>query len=150
MRIVVQLVKQASVSVDKKVISEIKKGYLILLGIENEDSQEDINWLAGKIAKLRIISDNNGLMNKSILESNGDIIVVSQFTLQAQIKKGNRPSYIKAARPEIASVLYDNFILQLENEIGKKIQTGKFGATMDVSLINEGPVTIFMDSKNKY
>ena len=150
MRIVVQLAKQASVSVDKKVISEIKKGYLILLGIENEDSQEDINWLAGKIAKLRIISDNNGLMNKSILESNGDIIVVSQFTLQAQIKKGNRPSYIKAARPEIASVLYDKFILQLENEIGKKIQTGKFGATMDVSLINEGPVTIFMDSKNKY
>ncbi len=150
MRIVVQLVKQASVSVDKKVISEIKKGYLILLGIENEDSQEDINWLAGKIAKLRIISDNNGLMNKSILESNSDIIVVSQFTLQAQIKKGNRPSYIKAARPEIASVLYDKFILQLENEIGKKIQTGKFGATMDVSLINEGPVTIFMDSKNKY
>ncbi len=150
MRIVVQLVKQASVSVDKNVISEIKKGYLILLGIENEDSQEDINWLAGKIAKLRIISDNYGLMNKSILESNGDIIVVSQFTLQAQIKKGNRPSYIKAARPEIASVLYDKFILQLENEIGKKIQTGKFGATMDVSLINEGPVTIFMDSKNKY
>ena len=150
MRIVVQLVKQASVSVDKKVISEIKKGYLILLGIENEDSQDDINWLAGKIAKLRIISDNNGLMNKSILESNGDIIVVSQFTLQAQIKKGNRPSYIKAARPEIASELYDKFILQLENEIGKKIQTGKFGATMDVSLINEGPVTIFMDSKNKY
>ena len=150
MRIVVQLVKQASVSVDKKVISEIKKGYLILLGIENEDSQDDINWLAGKIAKLRIISDNNGLMNKSILESNGDIIVVSQFTLQAQIKKGNRPSYIKAARPEIASVLYDKFILQLENEIGKKIQTGKFGDTMDVSLINEGPVTIFMDSKNKY
>ena len=150
MRIVVQLVKQASVSVNKNVISEIKKGYLILLGIENEDSQEDINWLAGKIAKLRIISDNNGLMNKSILESNGDIIVVSQFTLQAQIKKGNRPSYIKAARTEIASVLYDKFILQLENEIGKKIQTGKFGATMDVSLINEGPVTIFMDSKNKY
>ena len=150
MRIVVQLVKQASVSVDKNVISEIKKGYLILLGIENEDSQDDINWLAGKIAKLRIISDNNGLRNKSILESNGDIIVVSQFTLQAQIKKGNRPSYIKAARPEIASVLYDKFILQLENEIGKKIQTGKFGATMDVSLINEGPVTIFMDSKNKY
>ena len=150
MRIVVQLVKQASVSVDKNVISEIKKGYLILLGIENEDSQEDINWLAGKIAKLRIISDNNGLMNKSILESNGDIIVVSKFTLQAQIKKGNRPYYIKAARPEIASVLYDKFILQLENEIGKKIQTGKFGATMDVSLINEGPVTIFMDSKNKY
>ncbi|RZP13882.1 MAG: D-tyrosyl-tRNA(Tyr) deacylase [Flavobacteriales bacterium] len=150
MRIIVQLVKQASVSVDKTVISEIKKGYLILLGIENEDSKEDINWLAGKIAKLRIITDNNGLMNKSILESNGDIIVVSQFTLHAQIKKGNRPSYIKAARPEIASVLYDKFILQLEKKIGKKIQTGKFGAMMDVTLINEGPVTIFMDSKNKY
>ena len=150
MRIVVQLVKHASVSVDEKVISEIKKGYLILLGIETEDTQEDINWLAGKIARLRIFGDKNGTMNKSILDVNGDAIVVSQFTLQAKTKKGNRPSYIKAARPEIASVLYDNFILQLENEIGKKIQTGKFGATMDVSLINEGPVTIFMDSKNKY
>ena len=150
MRIVVQLVKQASVSVDEKVISEIKKGYLILLGIETEDTQEDINWLAGKIARLRIFGDENGTMNKSILDVNGDVIVVSQFTLQAKTKKGNRPSYIKAARPEIASELYDKFILQLENEIGKKIQTGKFGATMDVSLINEGPVTIFMDSKNKY
>ena len=150
MRIVVQLVKQASVSVDEKVISEIKKGYLILLGIETEDTQEDINWLAGKIARLRIFGDKNGTMNKSILDVNGDAIVVSQFTLQAKTKKGNRPSYIKAARPEIASELYDKFILQLENEIGKKIQTGKFGATMDVSLINEGPVTIFMDSKNKY
>ena len=150
MRIVVQLVKQASVSVDEKVISEIKKGYLILLGIETEDTQEDINWLAGKIARLRIFSDEDGAMNKSILDVNGDVIVVSQFTLQAKTKKGNRPSYIKAARPEIASELYDKFILQLENEIGKKIQTGKFGATMDVSLINEGPVTIFMDSKNKY
>ena len=150
MRIVVQLVKLASVSVDEKVISEIKKGYLILLGIETEDTQEDINWLAGKIARLRIFGDKNGTMNKSILDVNGDVIVVSQFTLQAKTKKGNRPSYIKAARPEIASILYDNFILQLENEIGKKIQTGKFGATMDVSLINEGPVTIFIDSKNKY
>lgn len=150
MRIVVQLVKQASVSVDEKVISEIEKGYLILLGIETEDTQEDINWLAGKIARLRIFSDEDGAMNKSILDVNGDVIVVSQFTLQAKTKKGNRPSYIKAARPEIASELYDKFILQLENEIGKKIQTGKFGATMDVSLINEGPVTIFMDSKNKY
>ena len=150
MRIVVQLVKQASVSVDEKVISEIKKGYLILLGIETEDTQEDINWLAGKIARLRIFGDKNGTMNKSILDVNGDVIIVSQFTLQAKTKKGNRPSYIKAARPEIASELYDKFILQLENEIGKKIQTGKFGATMDVSLINEGPVTIFMDSKNKY
>ena len=150
MRIVVQLVKQASVAVDNKVISEIKKGYLILLGIETEDTQEDINWLAGKIARLRIFKDENGIINKSILDLNGDIIIVSQFTLQAKTKKGNRPSYIKAAQPEIASVLYDKFILQLENELGKKIQTGKFGAMMDVSLINEGPVTIFMDSKNKY
>lgn len=150
MRIVVQLVKQASVAVDNKVISEIKKGYLILLGIETEDTQEDINWLAGKIARLRIFKDENGIMNKSILDLNGDIIIVSQFTLQAKTKKGNRPSYIKAAQPEIASVLYDKFILQLENELGKKIQTGKFGAMMEVSLINEGPVTIFMDSKNKY
>lgn len=150
MRIVVQLVKQASVAVDNKVISEIKKGYLILLGIETEDTQEDINWLAGKIARLRIFKDENGIMNKSILDLNGDIIIVSQFTLQAKTKKGNRPSYIKAAQPEIASVLYDKFILQLENELGKKIQTGKFGAMMDVGLINEGPVTIFMDSKNKY
>ena len=147
MRIVVQLVKQASVAVDDKVISEIKKGYLILLGIETEDTQEDINWLAGKIARLRIFGDENGVMNKSILDINGDVIIVSQFTLQAKIKKGNRPSYIKAAQPEIASVLYDKFILQLENEIGKKIQTGKFGAMMDVSLINEGPVTILYGLK---
>ena len=123
---------------------------MILLGIETEDTQEDINWLASKIARLRIFGDEDGAMNKSILDVNGDVIIVSQFTLLAKTKKGNRPSYIKAARPEIASILYDNFILQLENEIGKKIQTGKFGATMDVSLINEGPVTIFMDSKNKY
>jgi D-tyrosyl-tRNA(Tyr) deacylase len=150
MRIVVQLVKKASVAVDNKVISEIKKGYLILLGIETEDTQEDINWLVGKIARLRIFVDKNGTMNKSILDVNGDVIIVSQFTLQAKTKKGNRPSFIKAARPEIASVLYNKFILQLENEIGKKIQSGKFGAMMDVSLINEGPVTIFMDSKNKY
>ena len=149
MRIVVQLVKQASVSVDEKVISEIKKGYLILLGIETEDTQEDINWLACKIARLRIFGDENGTMNKSILDVNGDVIVVSQFTLQAKTKKGNRPSFIKAARPEIAIPLYEKFITQLEKELGKKVQTGKFGAMMDVALINDGPVTILIDSKQK-
>ena len=149
MRVVIQLVKQASVAVEGKLISEIKKGYLILLGIIEEDTQEDINWLAGKIARLRIFSDENGAMNNSIIEANGDIIVVSQFTLQAKKKKGNRPSFIKAARPEIAIPLYEKFIIQLENELGKKVQTGEFGAMMDVALINDGPVTILIDSKQK-
>ena len=149
MRVVIQLVKQASVAVEGKLISEIKKGYLILLGIIEEDAQEDINWLAGKIARLRIFSDEDGAMNNSIIEANGDVIVVSQFTLQAKTKKGNRPSFIKAARPEIAIPLYEKFIIQLENELGKKVQTGKFGAIMDVELINDGPVTILIDSKQK-
>tara|TARA_R110000787_G_scaffold96415_5_gene199785 strand:- start:2524 stop:2976 length:453 start_codon:yes stop_codon:yes gene_type:complete len=149
MRVVVQLVKQASVTVEEKVISAIKKGYLILLGIEAEDTQEDINWLAGKITRLRIFSDENGAMNNSIIEANGDVIVVSQFTLQAKTKKGNRPSFIKAARPEIAIPLYEKFVAQLESELGKKVQTGKFGAMMDVALINDGPVTILIDSKNR-
>ena len=149
MRVVIQLVKQASVAVEGKLISEIKKGYLILLGIIEEDAQEDINWLAGKIARLRIFSDENGAMNNSIIEANGDVIVVSQFTLQAKTKKGNRPSFIKAARPEIAIPLYEKFIIQLENELSKKVQTGKFGAMMDVALINDGPVTILIDSKQK-
>jgi D-tyrosyl-tRNA(Tyr) deacylase len=149
MRVVIQLVKQASVAVEGKLISEIKKGYLILLGIIEEDAQEDINWLAGKIARLRIFSDENGAMNNSIIEANGDVIVVSQFTLQAKTKKGNRPSFIKAARPEIAIPLYEKFIIQLENELGKKVQTGEFGAMMDVALINDGPVTILIDSKQK-
>jgi D-tyrosyl-tRNA(Tyr) deacylase len=149
MRVVIQLVKQASVIIQEKVVSEIKKGYLILLGIEAEDTQEDINWLAGKITRLRIFSDENGAMNNSIIEANGDVIVVSQFTLQAKTKKGNRPSFIKAARPEIAIPLYKKFITQLENELGKKVQTGEFGAMMDVALINDGPVTILIDSKQK-
>ena len=149
MRVVIQLVKQASVIIQEKVVSEIKKGYLILLGIEAEDTQEDINWLAGKITRLRIFSDKNGAMNNSIIEANGDVIVVSQFTLQAKTKKGNRPSFIKAARPEIAIPLYEKFIIQLENELGKKVQTGEFGAMMDVALINDGPVTILIDSKQK-
>ena len=149
MRVVIQLVKKASVAVEGKLISEIKKGYLILLGIIEEDAQEDINWLAGKIARLRIFSDENGAMNNSIIEANGDVIVVSQFTLQAKTKKGNRPSFIKAARPEIAIPLYEKFIIQLENELGKKVQTGEFGTMMDVALINDGPVTILIDSKQK-
>ena len=149
MRVVIQLVKQASVSVDEKVISEIQKGYLILLGIETEDTKEDINWLAGKIARLRIFGDENGAMNKSIIDVNGDLIVVSQFTLQAKTKKGNRPSFIKAARPEVAIPLYEKFVVQLEQELGKKIQTGEFGAMMDVALVNDGPVTILIDSKQK-
>ena len=149
MRVVIQLVKKASVAVEGKLISEIKKGYLILLGIIEEDAQEDINWLAAKIARLRIFSDEDGAMNNSIIEANGDVIVVSQFTLQAKTKKGNRPSFIKAARPEIAIPLYEKFIIQLENELSKKVQTGKFGAMMDVALINDGPVAILIDSKQK-
>ena len=149
MRVVIQLVKQASVTVDEKVISEIKNGYLILLGIEAEDTQEDINWLAGKVIRLRIFSDENGAMNNSIIDADGDVIVVSQFTLQAKTKKGNRPSFIKAARPEVAIPLYEKFVTQLENELGKKVQTGEFGAMMDVALINDGPVTILIDSKQR-
>jgi len=149
MKIVIQLVKEASVTVDAKVISAIKKGYLILLGIEAEDTQEDINWLAGKIARLRIFQDENDAMNLSIMDVGGDIIVVSQFTLQAKTKKGNRPSFIKAARPEIAIPLYEAFITALEKELGKNIQTGVFGAMMDVALVNDGPVTILIDSKQK-
>ena len=149
MKIVIQLVKEASVTVNKKIISEIEKGYLILVGIEAEDTQEDINWLSGKIARLRIFQDENDTMNLSITDVDGDIIVVSQFTLQARTKKGNRPSFIKAARPEIAIPLYEAFVLQLEKEIKKKVQTGEFGAMMDVVLVNDGPVTILIDSKQR-
>ncbi len=149
MRVVIQLVKEASVTVAGKLISEINEGYLILLGIEAEDNQEDINWLAGKISKLRIFADENDAMNLSINDVGGDVIVVSQFTLQAKTKKGNRPSFIKAARPEIAIPLYEAFVASLEKELDKKIQTGTFGAMMDVALINNGPVTILMDSKQR-
>ncbi len=149
MRVVLQRVKEASVTVGDKVISKIGHGYLILLGIEAEDTQEDINWLSGKISRLRVFSDENDAMNNSIVDVDGDIIVVSQFTLHASTKKGNRPSFIKAARPEVAIPLYQSFIQQLEKNLQKKIQTGEFGAMMDVFLINDGPVTILMDSKNK-
>jgi len=149
MKTVIQLVKKSSVTVEGKVISEIKKGYLILLGIEAEDTQEDINWLTGKIARLRIFQDEKEAMNLSITDVDGDVIVVSQFTLQAKTKKGNRPSFIKAARPEIAKPLYEAFIVQLEKEIGKNVQRGMFGAMMEVALINDGPVTILIDSKQR-
>tara|TARA_R110002049_G_scaffold27897_8_gene95599 strand:- start:412 stop:864 length:453 start_codon:yes stop_codon:yes gene_type:complete len=149
MRIVIQRVKQASVVVEDKVISSIEKGFLILLGIENNDTQDDIDWLTGKIAKLRVFGDENGAMNLSISDVGGDIIVVSQFTLFASTKKGNRPSFIKSAKPQTAVPLYESFIQSLEISMEKKVQTGKFGAMMDVSLINDGPVTILIDSKNR-
>ncbi|QOD59413.1 D-tyrosyl-tRNA(Tyr) deacylase [Polaribacter haliotis] len=149
MKIVIQRVSKASVTINEEKVAEIKNGLLVLLGIVNEDAQEDINWLVRKVANLRIFNDENGVMNKSLLESNGEAIVVSQFTLQASTKKGNRPSYIKAAKPEIAIPLYENFVKTLENELGKKVQTGEFGADMKVELLNDGPVTIIIDSKNK-
>ncbi|MBT8263484.1 MAG: D-tyrosyl-tRNA(Tyr) deacylase [Bacteroidia bacterium] len=149
MRAVIQRVKEASVSVDAKVISEIGSGFLILLGVETEDTPEDISWLAGKIARLRVFSDDRGAMNKSIQESGGDIIVVSQFTLHASTKKGNRPSFIKAARPDMAVPMYETFVSEMAQLIGKDVYTGEFGAMMDVSLVNDGPVTIVIDSKIK-
>ena len=149
MRIVIQRVKQASVVVEDKVISSIEKGFLILLGIENNDTQDDIDWLTGKIAKLRVFGDENGAMNLSISDVGGDIIVVSQFTLFASTKKGNRPSFIKSAKPQTAVPLYESFIQSLEISMENKVQTGKFGAMMDVSLINDVPVTILIDSKNR-
>ena len=149
MRAVIQRVKQASVTVDGGQVSEIGPGFLVLLGIETEDGPEDIEWLSGKVVRLRVFSDENGAMNRSILETKGDFLVVSQFTLHASTKKGNRPSFIKAARPDIAIPLYEEFINSLEGLIGKKVQTGEFGAMMDVALINDGPVTILVDSKQR-
>ena len=149
MRAVIQRVSQASVTIRSVKVCEIKKGLLILLGIEPSDTGADIEWLSKKIANLRIFNDAHGIMNQSILDENGDAIVVSQFTLHATTKKGNRPSYIKAAKPEIAIPLYEIFVSQLENDLNKKIGTGEFGADMKVSLVNDGPVTILIDSKNK-
>ena len=149
MKTVIQRVSSASVTIDAKIVAEIQNGLLVLIGIEDIDSQEDIVWLSQKIANLRIFGDENEVMNLSVKDVNGGIIVVSQFTLQASTKKGNRPSYIKAARPELAIPLYENFVQQLENELGKKVQTGIFGADMKVALLNDGPVTIIIDSKNK-
>lgn len=149
MKVVLQRVLKASVTVDSKIISEIKEGFLILLGIEDADTREDVLWLSRKIVNLRIFNDEVGVMNRSMLESGGDAIVVSQFTLHAATKKGNRPSYIKAARPEVAIPLYEQFIAQLETDLGKKVGAGIFGADMKIDLLNDGPVTIIIDTKNK-
>lgn len=149
MKAVLQRVSSASVTISEKIVAQINNGLLVLVGIEDADSQEDINWLCQKIVNLRIFGDENGIMNLSVKDIHGDVIVVSQFTLHANTKKGNRPSYIKASKPEIAIPLYESFILKMELELGKKIQTGQFGADMKVALINDGPVTILIDSKNK-
>ena len=149
MRIVIQRVKEASVKIDGEIVSFVKKGMLILAGIEDTDTQEDIDWLANKIVQLRIFDDENGIMNLPVNEINGEVLVVSQFTLYASTKKGNRPSYIRASKPDFAIPMYERFILAIENALGKKVSTGKFGAMMDVSLVNDGPVTIIIDSKNK-
>lgn len=149
MKAVIQRTTSASVTINSKIVAEIQRGLLILIGIEDADNQEDINWLTSKIANIRIFPDENDVMNLSLKETKGDVIIVSQFTLHALTKKGNRPSYIKAAKPEIAIPLYNNFITQMEFELGKKVQTGQFGADMKVALINDGPVTIIIDTKKK-
>ena len=149
MRVLIQRVKQASVKVDEKITGEIKQGFLLLVGFENADTDEDLTWTANKISALRIFDDENGVMNKSILEVDGEILCVSQFTLFAMTKKGNRPSYFKAAKGEISEPLYNQFCEKLKSLLNKDIQKGIFGADMKVSLINDGPVTIWIDSKNK-
>lgn len=149
MKAVIQRVSKASVTIEDKKVANINNGLLILLGIVEEDTNEDITWLSKKTANLRIFGDENGVMNKSLLDINGEAIVVSQFTLHASTKKGNRPSYIKAAKPNIAIPLYESFVTQLEKDLSKKVQTGQFGADMKVDLLNDGPVTIIIDTKNK-
>ena len=149
MRILIQRVNEASVEIDKKIKSSIKQGLLILVGIEEADSTEDSDWLAGKATGLRIFDDENGVMNRSVLDVDGEILVISQFTLHAMTKKGNRPSYIRAAGHETAVPLYEHFCKQLSLKLGKDVQTGTFGADMKVALVNNGPVTIWIDSKNK-
>lgn len=147
MKTVIQRVSSASVTIDGNIVSQIKNGLLILVGIENEDTTEDIDWLSKKIVNLRIFNDENDVMNKSLIDINGDAIVVSQFTLHASTKKGNRPSYIKAAKPDIAIPLYQKFVSTIEDQLNKKVGTGVFGADMKVALVNDGPVTILIDSK---
>ncbi len=146
---VIQRVTEASVTIGGSIKSKINRGLLILLGIEDADDQEDISWLTAKIVNLRIFNDAQGVMNVSVKDVDGDIIVVSQFTLQASTKKGNRPSYLKAARPEVAIPTYQSFLAELEKMLGKSIQSGEFGADMKVALVNDGPVTIVIDSKNR-
>jgi D-aminoacyl-tRNA deacylase len=149
MRAVIQRVSEASVTIDGKIKSQINKGLLVLLGIEDADSIEDIEWLSSKITNLRIFNDENGVMNISVKDINGDILLVSQFTLHASTKKGNRPSYIRASKPDISIPLYEKMIAQLEKDLSKKIYTGEFGADMKVALLNDGPVTIVIDTKSK-
>ncbi len=149
MKVVIQRVSRANVKVEEKITGEIGEGLLLLLGIEDADMEEDIQWLSNKIVNLRIFNDENGVMNRSVLEVNGNILLVSQFTLHASTKKGNRPSYIKASKPEFAVPMYEKMIGQLEKDLGKKIKTGIFGADMKVELLNDGPVTIVVDTKNR-
>jgi D-aminoacyl-tRNA deacylase len=149
MRAVIQRVTQASVNIDGKIKSEIKTGLLVLVGIEDADTNEDIEWLSNKIVNLRIFDDENKVPNISVKDIGGDILLISQFTLHAATKKGNRPSYLKASKPDIAIPLYEKMIAQLEIDLGKEIFTGEFGADMKVSLLNDGPVTIFIDTKDK-
>ena len=149
MKVVIQRVSSASVTIDAKIVAEIQKGLMVLVGIEGSDTLEDITWLTSKIVNLRIFGDENEVMNLSVKDIDGDIIVVSQFTLYAATKKGNRPSYIKASKPEIAVPIYEEFIAQIQKDLGKKVQTGVFGADMKVAILNDGPVTIIIDSKNR-
>ena len=149
MRVVIQKVTQASVSIENQIVASIDKGLLVLVGIEDGDTNEDIAWLSSKIVNLRVFDDDNGVMNLSVKEVEGEVLIVSQFTLHASTKKGNRPSYIKAARPEVAIPIYEAFIKQVESLLGKRVTTGQFGAMMQVSLCNDGPVTILIDTKNK-
>ena len=149
MRIVIQRVLESSVTINSEIVAQIQKGLLVLVGIEEADAKVDIDWLSLKIANLRIFEDEKGVMNLSLKDINGEMIIVSQFTLHAATKKGNRPSYIKAAKPDVAIPLYEAFVKQMELELNKKVQTGQFGADMKVTLINDGPVTIIIDSKNK-
>lgn len=149
MRVIIQRVLECQVKVNNQLVGSIGKGLLVLAGFEHQDTKEDLEWMAAKITRLRIFADKEGKMNCSILDAAGDILVVSQFTLHAQTKKGNRPSYIKSAPPDISIPLYEDFVTVLEKELGKKIQTGQFGADMKVGLVNDGPVTIYMDSKKK-
>ena len=149
LRTIIQRVTAASVDIDSAIVSRIGTGLLVLLGIEEADTKEDIEWLCSKIARLRIFDDENGVMNRSVIDINGEIVVVSQFTLLASTKKGNSPSYIRAAKPETAVPLYEEFLKQMEDNLGKPVSAGVFGAMMKVSLVNDGPVTLLIDSRNK-
>lgn len=149
MRVVIQRVSRATVTVDKKISGEINEGLLVLAGYEDADDTEDIDWISSKIVQMRIFNDENGVMNKSVKDAGGDILLVSQFTLHASTKKGNRPSHMRASKTDIAIPLYEKTIEQIQKDLGKKIETGVFGADMKVELLNDGPVTIVMDSKNR-